>query len=644
MVDITVKITGQCVEPQVRGELVSGMVGVPVTFAFDSQWDGLEVTAVFRATGTVRDVALNNSGRTTVPWEVLQWAHTKLEVGVEGRNKDGTVVIPTLWGVVGKISPGAKVSGNPAAEPTPTQYDRLLKEIRRVEDSVPGWAKEPEKPKYTASEVNALSADTLQESVMLALDEAKQSGRFDGSKGDTGPQGPKGDKGDPGEKGADGAEGPQGPQGETGPAGPKGETGTAGKDGVSVVHSWNGTTLSVTSASGTSSANLKGDKGDKGEAGPAGAKGDAGVTPALTIGKVETLEAGTNATASITGTAEKPVLNLGIPKGEKGEGSSGGGSLGGADWNAAEGEPGHVLNRTHYDNTTYDIAWDGDMTGRATLDLTAVGWGGGAIVKVSDLTPTNEELIGGKVYRSDGVEITLIEDDINSTMFPGSRALLPNRGVATNLIGAIIDSAELVESAIGLPSGTLSNGVYFCSFPGVYVSRLMVGELKKLDNKFIDAEWMATKKSASVLIPETTDEFTEDQNTNGDPMFVGTFDAGEVTQFAEGETYRLILDGVEYTCTAKSDYLFDEPFTYLGEPSIVGFNINGNGESFFMMVGSNAESNAYLLVLTTGGTHTVQLEQVTGVDAVYNKLPVEYLPDSVATKEYVEQVILGGAW
>ena len=40
--------------------------------------------------------------------------------------------------------------------------------------------------------------------------------------------------------------------------------------------------------------------------------------PNLTIGEVTTLEAGEDATASITGTSEDPVLNLGIPKGPQG--------------------------------------------------------------------------------------------------------------------------------------------------------------------------------------------------------------------------------------------------------------------------------------------------------------------------------------
>ena len=49
-----------------------------------------------------------------------------------------------------------------------------------------------------------------------------------------------------------------------------------------------------------------------------GDNGDTGATPNLQIGTVTTLESGSNATASITGTTENPLLNLGIPKGDTG--------------------------------------------------------------------------------------------------------------------------------------------------------------------------------------------------------------------------------------------------------------------------------------------------------------------------------------
>lgn len=73
--------------------------------------------------------------------------------------------------------------------------------------------------------------------------------------------------------------------------------------------------------------NIKGEKGDTGPRGPAGPKGDTGATPNIQIGTVTTLEAGSNATASISGTAENPLLNLGIPKGADGSGGGSGSSV-----------------------------------------------------------------------------------------------------------------------------------------------------------------------------------------------------------------------------------------------------------------------------------------------------------------------------
>ena len=105
-------------------------------------------------------------------------------------------------------------------------------------------------------------------------------------------------------------------------------SGTAGEDGgyytPSVDAEGNLTwAASKTGMPDVSASNIKGPKGDTGASGSDGAKGDTGATPNLKIGTVTTLSAGSNATASITGTAENPLLNLGIPKGADG---SGGGS------------------------------------------------------------------------------------------------------------------------------------------------------------------------------------------------------------------------------------------------------------------------------------------------------------------------------
>ena len=69
-------------------------------------------------------------------------------------------------------------------------------------------------------------------------------------------------------------------------------------------------TLTVTDKNGTTTAEINdGEKGDT---------GDTGLTPDFSIGTVQTLPAGSSATATITGTDEEPVLNLGLPKGDVG--------------------------------------------------------------------------------------------------------------------------------------------------------------------------------------------------------------------------------------------------------------------------------------------------------------------------------------
>ena len=82
-------------------------------------------------------------------------------------------------------------------------------------------------------------------------------------------------------------------------------------------------------------------------AGPKGDKGDPGGVPDFEIGTVTTLEAGEPATASITGTAQNPTLNLGIPEGEKGEGGEPGDAASitiGTVTTVESGEPATVTN------------------------------------------------------------------------------------------------------------------------------------------------------------------------------------------------------------------------------------------------------------------------------------------------------------
>lgn len=137
-----------------------------------------------------------------------------------------------------------------------------------------------------------------------------------------------------------GQQGPTGPAstvpGPTGPTGAAGKQGAPGKDGENGRDGNDGAPgiyYGSTQPSGPDFPVWIDPSGAAGIplsiTGPTGATGSPGATPNLSIGTVMTLEAGQNATASMGGTAESPVLNLGIPrgaKGEPGEGSGGGGT------------------------------------------------------------------------------------------------------------------------------------------------------------------------------------------------------------------------------------------------------------------------------------------------------------------------------
>lgn len=96
-------------------------------------------------------------------------------------------------------------------------------------------------------------------------------------------------------------QGAKGDRGEKGDTGPTGATGPQGNPGIQ---------------------GEQGERGATGPMGPAGPKGDTGATgatPELSIGTVSTGAPGTDASVTITGTAEEPVLNMTIPRGAIGE-------------------------------------------------------------------------------------------------------------------------------------------------------------------------------------------------------------------------------------------------------------------------------------------------------------------------------------
>lgn len=206
-----------------------------------------------------------------------------------------------------------------------------------------------------------------------------------GPMGPQGEQGPKGDKGDTGPQGEQGPIGPQGPQGIQGEQGVKGEPGgtftivdtltdisqlptpsedtrneayLVNIDGYNHLYIITGTTT----LQWTDAGQIEGIQGEQGPQGPIGPANT------LTIGTVTTLDTGSGATASITGTAPNQVLNLGLPRGLTGDT----GPTPNISVNATELPSGSEPTATRSGTDDNPIITFGIPTGQTVIDVTGI--------------------------------------------------------------------------------------------------------------------------------------------------------------------------------------------------------------------------------------------------------------------------------
>lgn len=304
-----------------RKVIPAGIIGAQVQFDYAADlWAGLHKTVVFR--GAVTKDVITDAEVVTIPAEVVAKQGVALRLGVYGVDADGNIAIPTLWADLGTVRDAADPSGDTTTDPSLPVWAQIQAMIGNLEDLDTTSknnlvAAVNEAMTDGGGEVDAAEIQRIVEDYLAANPPAPGEPGKDGapgadgkdgitptigdngnwylgdtdtgkpSRGETGPQGPQGETG---------ATGPQGPQGEIGPAGP---AGPAGADGA------------------------QGPAGADGQPGADGAPGPVGATQNIQIGTVETLSAGSHATASMGGTPENPLLNLGIPQGASGSGGSG---------------------------------------------------------------------------------------------------------------------------------------------------------------------------------------------------------------------------------------------------------------------------------------------------------------------------------
>jgi hypothetical protein len=142
-----------------------------------------------------------------------------------------------------------------------------------------------------------------------------------------------------------------------------------------------------------------------------------------------------------------------------------------------------------YEKKDFDIQWDGDMSDKFVLDMSALGFDGIKLTKISDTPLSVNELLGCEVsirYADDvNYEGYTIEDyDIDTSAYPGGITIRNGEIVS-------IYSADDANAALGLPAGYLTNGLYFFYYTSEsnsrWVSRLTARvKIKKIDNKYFD--------------------------------------------------------------------------------------------------------------------------------------------------------------
>ena len=338
-------------EPIPRG-IVGAVVAVEYT---DPAWDSLRKTVVFRGAAT-KDV-LDAGNEIVIPAEVVSKAGGSLYMGVYGVDAENHVAIPTIWTELGVIQGAATPSGDASTAPSLPVWAQIQAMVGDL-----GTLDTEAKSNLVAAINEALTKGgeiapaEVQRIVEDYLKANPPGTGADGKGGITPTIGKNGnwylgstDTGKP-SRGADGT------PGATGAPGKDGAPGADGKDGITPTIGKNGNWYLGSTDTGKPSrgaAGTPGAAGASGKDGSPGADGKDGITPAIgengnwylgssdtgkpsrgadgavpdiQIGTVTTLPAGSDATASMGGTAENPLLNLGIPRGADGQGGGSGGT------------------------------------------------------------------------------------------------------------------------------------------------------------------------------------------------------------------------------------------------------------------------------------------------------------------------------
>ena len=288
------------------------------------------------------------------------------------------------------------------------------------------------------------------------------------------------------------------------------------------------------------------------------------------------------------------------------------------DWLAQPGSDNYILNRTHWSAIEKaDRTFDGNLEGR-TYHSIANGY---TFVKITDQVLTKADLIGSAVvlrtFSAPDEDATII---ITESMIQDGAS----EGYPALLVGEFVVSAYADFDIYGLH---IEKGVYFLHYTedGVPVgcvhslSALPDEEevVHKLDNKYLDAEWMANCTDGSeVILEEAVQPFS---GTTAQQNFQFTLEAGK--------TYEVTWDNDVYQCIAgqiSEEYIF---VSYMGNAHLLEEEYPDTGEPFCIACVSIMGIQLMTQIASTDDAteHRIAIKQI---GKIRNRIPLAFMPQS----------------
>lgn len=299
---------------------------------------------------------------------------------------------------------------------------------------------------------------------------------------------------------------------------------------------------------------------------------------------------------------------------------AGGSGMGGADWNAAEGEPGHVLNRTHWEEygarveivpeTTHVLQNSDTTTLQTPFGITLgktyiVNWNG-AEYKCEPYTV----LIGG-VHKATAL---------------GDNSHFANDFPAAGEPFGIMEIDEKTASADGFGGVRVFIHPKDADPSGHYEYTISIAEVSdvvhKLDPKFLpDGVPYIAKGTKATVVSECQPAYDEEEG-----LFIIS---GVPAPLAAGQAITVNWNGVKYDCVLEDMSTMAPGAVAFGNTAAIGLGSSGEDLPFTGMWATEDSIGAIALLAVDGSTELTV--EITGVFTTARKLDVRCLPEEAVT-------------